>query len=224
MIGLYINNLTIIKMEPDLNPTDFMSTVRNALIEDTARLEEERKQSELEAEQARIQEQQRRQKEDAILKESVLAAEKDRAEINNSCKEHVIAFVARTLLDCPKRNTPFFTKRIFYSESFDKASGKSTYMDGMLQLDPPNKSISEPNKGIELFTFSYKPANYDVRLLAKFKELGININTWRDDVLSWLTELFTDTAYNVKNEAYDRGYGLKTWSVLISKKDQTDKN
>jgi len=191
----------------------YMATFRALLNEDTAKLEAERQRQKEDEEKRRIQEEQRIQKEQIILIESVLAAEKDRAQLNIGCKKQVIEFVLNHLCMKPNRCEEYFELPIFYG-----------YMDGMLQLDPPNKSISEPNKGIELFTFSYKPANYDARLLAKFKELGININTWRDDVLSWLTELFTDTAYNVKNEAYDRGYGLKTWSVLISKKDQTDKN
>jgi hypothetical protein len=195
------------------------------LNEDTAKLEAERQRQKEDEEKRRIQEEQRIQKEQTMLIESVLAAEKDRVQLNILCKKYVIEFVLNRLYTKPNRCEEYFILPIFYRESFDKASGKSTYFDGMLQLDPPNKSSSEPNKWIEFFTFSYKPANYDARLLEKYEQLGIHINTWRDDVLSWLTELFTDTAYNVKNESYGCcGYGSKTWNVLISKKDQTDKN
>jgi len=200
----------------------YMAAFRALLNEDTARLESERRRQKEDAEKRRIQEEQRIQREQTMLIESVLAAEKDRAQLNKWCKKYVIEFVLNQLYTKPNRCEEYFELRIFYGELYDKARCKSTYLDGMLQLVPPNKSSLEQE--IELHTFSYKPTNYDARLLEKYEQLGIHINTWRDDVLSWLTELFTDTAYKVKNKVYKCGFSWEqSFCVLISKKNQTDK-
>lgn len=227
IIGLYIIKLIIIKMEPDLNFVDYMSTIRNALIEDTEKFEAARRQRELEAEQARILAEHRRQAEEAVLKGSVLAAEKERARLNDSCKERVVEFVARTLRDCPDRNEPEFIKIIFYGETYDikaKPKPKLTFPDGILQLEPPDRLGLHPTEEFTRIDFEYRPAKYDVQLLKKFKELGIHVNSWRDDVLSWLTELFTGTVYTVSNELgrANRFYSDcrgDTWYIVISRKN-----